>query len=85
MTDPPRQHAAARNELRLVFWETTAACNLACRHCRRLDVASAVSSQDLTTEQARAMMQAIRFDVPAGTSRCSNGRSVDPDRARRRG
>lgn len=28
-------HAA---DLRLVFWETTAACNLACRHCRRIEV-----------------------------------------------
>jgi len=28
-------HAA---DLRLVFWETTAACNLTCRHCRRIEV-----------------------------------------------
>lgn len=26
------------NQLRLVFWETTAGCNLTCRHCRRLDI-----------------------------------------------
>jgi len=38
---------------RLVFWEATAACNLACRHCRRLDVARALSRHDLTTEQAK--------------------------------
>lgn len=39
--------------LRLVFWEATAACNLACRHCRRLEVGRALSQQDLTTEQVR--------------------------------
>ena len=26
--------AAAGNELRLVFWELTARCNLTCKHCR---------------------------------------------------
>src|ERR1035438_5897970 len=26
------------SELRLLFWETTAGCNLECIHCRRLDV-----------------------------------------------
>lgn len=29
---------ALGNQLRLVFWETTAGCNLSCRHCRRLDL-----------------------------------------------
>src|SRR3990167_4517975 len=37
---------------RLVFWEATAGCNLECRHCRRLEVAKALSKRDLTTEQA---------------------------------
>lgn len=38
---------------RLVFWESTAGCNLACRHCRRLEVSRALSRRDLTTEQAQ--------------------------------
>lgn len=38
---------------RLVFWESTAGCNLACRHCRRLEAATALSRRDLTTEQVR--------------------------------
>lgn len=38
-------------ELRLVFWETTAACNLECSHCRRLDVSRELSKEDLTTEE----------------------------------
>ncbi|MCG3178689.1 MAG: putative mycofactocin radical SAM maturase MftC [Phycisphaerae bacterium] len=48
------------HQLRLVFWEATAGCNLECRHCRRLDVSSQLSHDDLTTEQARAMISAIR-------------------------
>ncbi len=27
-----------QNQLRLVFWETTAGCNLECIHCRRLEI-----------------------------------------------
>lgn len=38
---------------RLVFWETTAGCNLACRHCRRIEVSAALSKHDLTAEQAK--------------------------------
>jgi len=38
-------------ELRLVFWETTAACNLECIHCRRLEVSREFSKEDLTTEE----------------------------------
>mgnify|MGYP001571442056 FL=1 len=42
--------------LRLVFWEATAGCNLECRHCRRLEAAKALSSRDLTTEQAKHVL-----------------------------
>jgi len=44
--------------LRLVFWETTQACNLACKHCR----ASAKTWRDpleLTTPEALGMMDAF--------------------------
>lgn len=43
----------------LVIWETTRACDLACRHCR----AEAVPHRDpreLTTEEARALMRRAR-------------------------
>ena len=46
--------------LRLLFWETTAACNLACIHCRRLDVSQQLCNNDLTTEQARTMITGLR-------------------------
>lgn len=37
---------------RLVFWETTAGCNLRCVHCRRITLADQLTPQDLTTEEA---------------------------------
>ena len=42
--------------LRLVFWETTSGCNLACVHCRRLDVSQQSIERDLSGEQARRMI-----------------------------
>lgn len=45
--------------LRLLFWETTAACNLACVHCRRLDVSQKLMNDDLTTAQAIKMIHAL--------------------------
>jgi radical SAM protein with 4Fe4S-binding SPASM domain len=39
-------------QLRLLFWESTAACNLECIHCRRLDVAKELAKEDLTTQEA---------------------------------
>lgn len=43
--------------LRLVFWETTAGCNLSCRHCRRLDVCgSGLAPGDMTTEECLALI-----------------------------
>lgn len=47
-------HAA---DLRLVFWETTAGCNLTCKHCRRLETAATVD--ELTTAEAEAMIDGI--------------------------
>lgn len=39
------------NQLRLLFWETTAACNLECIHCRRLDISKELAHDDMTTEE----------------------------------
>jgi AdoMet-dependent heme synthase len=44
---------------RLIFWETTAGCNLACTHCRRITVADQLTPQDLTTEDARRFIDQI--------------------------
>ncbi len=43
--------------LRLLFWETTAGCNLECIHCRRLDVSKELMKNDLSTEEAFAFLR----------------------------
>ncbi len=55
-TDNNEQSAPA---LRLLFWESTAECNLACAHCRRLDVGRELAHNDLTTEQALDMIRSL--------------------------
>ena len=44
-------------DLRLVFWETTAACNLSCKHCRRLELDA--TRDELTTAEAKTMIDGI--------------------------
>jgi len=44
---------------RLIFWETTAGCNLRCIHCRRVTVADQLTPQDLTTQEAFDMIDEI--------------------------
>jgi heme b synthase len=46
-------------QLRLLFWESTTGCNLACAHCRRLEVSRELSRLDLSTEQAKAMIHSL--------------------------
>ncbi len=48
-----------KHNLRLVFWESTAGCNLECAHCRRLDVSHQLMENDLTTEQAEVMIDGL--------------------------
>jgi len=40
----------------MVFWESTTRCNLACVHCRRLDTNTKNTADELSTDQARAML-----------------------------
>lgn len=44
---------------RLVFWETTAGCNLKCIHCRRVTLADQLTPQDLSTAEAFRMIDQI--------------------------
>jgi heme b synthase len=44
---------------RLVFWETTAGCNLSCIHCRRVTIADQLLPQDLTTAEAFDLVDQI--------------------------
>ncbi len=50
------QHAPP---LRMLFWESTAKCNLACVHCRRLDACDTHEDRDLTTAQAKTLMTQV--------------------------
>src|SRR5918995_4269991 len=43
---------------RLVFWETTKACNLSCQHCRAVPQTTR-SSQDFTTAEGFALMDQL--------------------------
>ena len=51
--------SASAPPLRLLFWETTTGCNLACIHCRRLEVSEELSRLDLSTEQSIAMIRSL--------------------------
>ncbi|MCB0156973.1 MAG: radical SAM protein, partial [Caldilineaceae bacterium] len=44
---------------RLIFWESTAGCNLACIHCRRITVADQLLPQDLKTQEAFDLIDQI--------------------------
>jgi heme b synthase len=44
---------------RLIFWETTAGCNLSCVHCRRVTVADQLTPHDLTTEESFNLIDQI--------------------------
>lgn len=44
---------------RLVFWETTAGCNLECSHCRRLDVSHELMANDLPTADGKRLIDQI--------------------------
>src|SRR5258708_34059296 len=44
---------------RLVFWESTAGCNLRCIHCRRITVADQLTPQDLKIAEVRSMIDQI--------------------------
>ena len=55
---------ASKNKtpLSLVFWETTAACNLECVHCRRLEVGKEMSSGDLSLQESYQFIDGLAQD-----------------------
>ncbi|MBN2290192.1 MAG: radical SAM protein, partial [Candidatus Glassbacteria bacterium] len=57
----PHPGAHAQNDaLRLLFWETTAGCNLSCRHCRRLDTGSSgLAPGDMDTASCLALVDSV--------------------------
>jgi radical SAM protein with 4Fe4S-binding SPASM domain len=47
------------SQLKRVYWESTAGCNLRCIHCRRLDVLDKPDPNELSTEQAKALIDEV--------------------------
>ena len=45
--------------LKRVYWESTAGCNLRCIHCRRLDVLDKPDPDELSTAQAKALIDEV--------------------------
>lgn len=50
------------DSLPLVFWEVTAACNLECVHCRRLEIGKEMSSDDLSFKEAVHFIEGLASD-----------------------
>jgi glutamyl-tRNA reductase len=51
------KHSPQPNQiLRLLFWESTIKCNLACAHCRRLE-SNEAAEKDLSTEMAKGLIE----------------------------
>ena len=81
--------------LRMLFWETTVRCNLACAHCRRLE-SNEADSADLSSAQAEDLIEQLAElgrrqqqrggGVPplrvAGIPRLRGGRLVPASRGR---
>lgn len=49
----------AGRELRVLFWETTAACNLRCRHCRRGEARATPAHGELPTGEALGFIRDV--------------------------
>jgi len=50
------------NPPRLIFWETTAACNLECVHCRRTSAIGGGGARELSTEEAARFIESLARD-----------------------
>ena len=53
-----RHAIPSQRTLRMLFWETTIRCNLACAHCRRLE-SNETSDADLSTTQAHSLLEQL--------------------------
>lgn len=55
----PATAPSAREDLRLLFWETTTGCNLACLNCLWRGASRTPAPEDLTTEEALDLVDQI--------------------------
>ncbi|WNY27449.1 heme b synthase [Methanolapillus ohkumae] len=56
---PPADDTSGVRPPRILAWETTAACNLACKHCRGSSTLNSATGE-LTTDEAKKMLRDIR-------------------------
>ena len=64
--------------LRLIFWETTRACNLECPHCRASAIKTRLPEELATQEAKRFIDSAASFSEPEGHGAASHSRSHKP-------
>ncbi|MBN1972638.1 MAG: radical SAM protein [Sedimentisphaerales bacterium] len=50
--------STSKQMLRLLFWESTIRCNLACAHCRRIE-SDDTAGRDITTVQAKDLIEQL--------------------------
>lgn len=55
---PVKETTGPKQILRLLFWESTIKCNLACAHCRRID-SDDTSYRDLSTGQGENLIEQL--------------------------
>ena len=53
-----KETKSSNRVLRLLFWESTIKCNLACAHCRRLEDDEAAVT-DMSTVQAKGLIEQL--------------------------
>ena len=61
---PPRRGVNFSQRPMLVFWETTRACSVACRHCRASATLEALTGQLTTAEGRQLIDQVVGFGRP---------------------
>ncbi|MCX6339064.1 MAG: radical SAM protein [Candidatus Aureabacteria bacterium] len=48
-----------QHPLKVLFWEATSACNLRCRHCRRMPAGAGAGARELTTDEAKSWIKDV--------------------------
>jgi len=48
-----------QHPLKVLFWEATSACNLRCRHCRRMPAGAGSGARELTTDEAKSWIKDV--------------------------
>jgi radical SAM protein with 4Fe4S-binding SPASM domain len=69
----PREPPPPAPHLRLVFWESTTECNLACAHCRRIETGRSMARWNLSTSEVMAVLDDLGRTHPKSVFVFSGG------------